>query len=389
MWPDPSVRRLAILVGVALVVTGALEVAGAARGVGNERLLLAIGGLTSIGFGIAAVAWPTVTTLVLSVVVGARLIIAAAGLVAATVGGGRSANAEPRRRWRAWTRTGVAIAGLLAAGAAAVVSVAVNRAQPDEPGAFYDAPDELPGGPGTLIRSELLDPFIDGGTAYRVLYVTSDAHGRPTTSSGLVIVPDSEPPDGGRPVLAFTHGTIGIARRCSPSLLPGDVYGPAIPGISEFLDAGFVISATDYAGLGSDAVTGYLVGASQAYSTLDGIRADDDDVRSRRQSAPVVFGESQGGHAALFTGQFAPTYAPDVELMGVAAAAPATDLESLFRENVGTTFGDVLASYALSSWADVYGVQLSEIAEPQAVPVIERLAKQCIQTQTQMLAARS
>ena len=100
----------------------------------------------------------------------------------------------------------------------------------------------------------------------------------------------------------------------------------------------------------------------------------------------VVFGESQGGHAALFTGQVAATYAPDVELMGVAAAAPATDLESLFRENVGTTFGDVLASYALSSWADVYGVELSDIAEPQAVPVIERLATQCIQTQTQMLA---
>ena len=191
----------------------------------------------------------------------------------------------------------------------------------------------------------------------------------------------------GRPVLAFTHGTIGIARRCSPSLLPGDVYGPAIPGIREFLDAGFVISATDYAGLGSDAITGYLVGTSQAHSTLDGIRATTMMPEAAASPRAVVFGESQGGHAALFTGQFAPTYAPDVELMGVAAAAPATDLESLFRENAGTTFGDVLASYALSSWADVYGVQLSDIAEPQAVPVIERrLAEQCIQTQTQMLA---
>ncbi len=147
-----------------------------------------------------------------------------------------------------------------------------------------------------------------------------------------------------------------------------------------------MISATDYAGLGSDAVTGYLVGTSQAYSTLDGIRATTTMPEAAASPRFVVFGESQGGHAALFTGQVAAEYAPDVELMGVAAAAPATDLESLFRENVGTTFGDVLASYALSSWADVYGAELSDIAEPQAVPVIERLATQCIQTQTQMLA---
>ena len=38
----------------------------------------------------------------------------------------------------------------------------------------------------------------------------------------------------------------------------------------------------------------------------------------------AVWGHSEGGHAALFTGELAARYAPDLKLVGVAAAAPAT-----------------------------------------------------------------
>ena len=216
--------------------------------------------------------------------------------------------------------------------------------------------------------------------------MTADAEGVPTTASGIVIVPEGPAPLGGRPVLAFTHGTIGIDRRCAPSLLPGDVYGPAIPGLDDFLDAGFVVVATDYAGLGSDATTGYLVGTSEAYSTLDAVRAAQQMPSADATSEFVTFGESQGGHAALFTGQLAQVYAPELSLAGVAAAAPATNLTALFQENMGTTFGDVLASYALQSWAEVYDIELSAVVDPQALPVVERLSHQCIQNEAQMLA---
>jgi len=35
-------------------------------------------------------------------------------------------------------------------------------------------------------------------------------------------------------------------------------------------------------------------------------------------------GHSQGGHASLYTGELAASYAPDLKLVSVAAAAPAT-----------------------------------------------------------------
>ncbi len=388
VWPDPTVRGLAIVVGAGLVATGVIELAGVARGATSERFLLGVGAFSSIGFGVSALAWPTATALMLSVIVGARLIVAGIGLAVAPadrpVHHGDGSSDTPKPPWFG-VRAGVGTAGLVIAGLAAGASVAVNRAQPDEPGAFYDAPAELPETAGSVIRTEVVEPFIDGATTYRVLYVTSDANGSPTTSSGLVIVPDGAPPSTGRPVVAVPHGTIGIARRCAPSML-GAEYAAGIPGLRDFLDAGYVVSATDFAGLGSEATTGYLVGASEAYSTLDGVRAAVDMPETGASERFVVFGESQGGHAALFTGELAARYAPDLELVGVAAAAPATDLTSLLRENIGTTFGDVLTAFALRSWSDVYGVELDGIVDEQAIPVIDRLAEQCIQDQNQMIA---
>lgn len=382
VWPQPTVRGLAILCGLALVGTGVAEVWSALRPANDDRLLVALGGVTSVALGIAVLAWPSLTVLLLSVIVGVRLLVGAAAWAAYLLSG-RDRPAAPRRSWVRWAATiGALVVGLVAA----FVSVSVHRAQPSEPGPFYATPNPLPGGPGTHIRDEVVDGFVDGATTYRVLYVTSDHRGQPTTSSGLVIVPDGEAPAGGRPVMAWTHGTIGIARRCAPSLLPGDVYAPLIPGLAGFLEAGFVVVATDYAGLGSEAVKGYLVGAESAYSTLDSVRAAISMPETGAGPEFVVFGESQGGHAALFSGQYAAAYAPELDLKGVAAAAPATDLQNLFKENVGTTFGDVLASYALVSWRDVYGIDLEDIVYPDAIPVIERIGSLCLGSQKQMVS---
>ncbi len=68
----------------------------------------------------------------------------------------------------------------------------------------------------------------------------------------------------------------------------------------------------------------------------------------------AVFGASQGGQAALFTGQEAASYAPELKLLGVAAAAPATDLKTLFEVNRNGTFGRILSAYTIDTWSRVY-----------------------------------
>jgi pimeloyl-ACP methyl ester carboxylesterase len=54
---------------------------------------------------------------------------------------------------------------------------------------------------------------------------------------------------------------------------------------------------------------------------LDAVRAARGLPGAGAGRSAVVFGHSQGGHAALFAGALAARYAPELDLLGVAAAA--------------------------------------------------------------------
>lgn len=383
VWPEATVREVGIAAGTVMIVTASVDLIAARTRHGAGRVVAVTSSLAGAALGVAAIAWPTLTTLVLAVVVALRLLIGGIALLVWAPAPGDEARATPTVGAR---RAVASVAAMLVAVALAAVSVAVHRAQPAEPGAFYEPPATLPGPPGTLIRSEVIDDYVAGGTAHRVLYVTTDVDGELVTSSGLVIVPDGPAPPEGRPVYAWTHGTVGIARRCAPSLLDGPTYAPSIAGLPQQLAAGHLVVATDYAGLGSRATTGYLVGESQATSTLDAVRSAAEVPGAASSGRMVVVGESQGGHAALFTGQLVDDHAPELELLGVVAAAPATDLQALFEANLGTTFGDILAAFALASWSRTYDLDLDEILHPDAVRVVERVAELCLLTERQLLA---
>ena len=63
----------------------------------------------------------------------------------------------------------------------------------------------------------------------------------------------------------------------------------------------------------------------------------------------AVWGHSQGGQAVLFAGLLAKEYAPELRLVGVAAAAPATELRSLFNLDLGTAGGNNITAMTLWS----------------------------------------
>lgn len=85
---------------------------------------------------------------------------------------------------------------------------------------------------------------------------------------------------------------------------------------------GYIVVATDYPGLGTEGIHPYLIGESEARSVLDSVRAVRDLPNSGASNRFAVLGHRQGGHAALFTGEVAARYAPDLKLVGMAAAAP-------------------------------------------------------------------
>jgi acetyl esterase/lipase len=231
--------------------------------------------------------------------------------------------------------------------------------------------------PGALVSAEAMPGAPEGARAYRILYWSTGLDGKPVEVSGVVIAPDGPPPPGGRPVVAWAHPTTGVVSRCAPSL--ARVFFPSIQGLRAMLDRGYVVAATDYPGLGTAEVHPYLVGTSEADAVLDSVRAARAIPGAGADARFAVWGHSQGGQAVLFTGLEAARYAPELKLVGVAAAAPATDLGALMTDDLGTGGGNNITAMTLWSWARIYGAPMDKVVTSQAEPVIDRLTKLCIE----------
>lgn len=184
---------------------------------------------------------------------------------------------------------------------------------------------------GDLITSVPLDPalsVIGAAQAFRILYATPDQHDRPAVSTAAVFVPHGAPPAGGWPVIAWAHGTVGLGDDCTPSARPrsprDDEY------LSHWLDQGYVVVGTDYAGLGTPGLMSYLNGATEAHSVIDSVRA------AHQMDLPLspkwaIVGQSQGGGAAINSAWWATrlTAGTGLDYRGVVATGTPANIEQL------------------------------------------------------------
>ena len=258
-------------------------------------------------------------------------------------------------------------------------------------GAFYSAPADIPKQLGTVIRSqpEAVATVIGapvGTKAVRVLYASSDFRtGAPIAVSGTVYVPPH--PARGRPVVAWAHGTTGVASTCAPSLdaSPG---APLVAGIGDFLKAGWIVTATDYPGLGTQGPHPYLVGTSEGRAVLDSIRAAQALQLASAGRTAVIWGHSQGGGAALWAAQLQPKYAPELHLIGTAAAAPASELAPLMRAQGDSLTGQLIGSLVLWSWSKtVPGADIDAVTSADARELINSVAAGCTTTSSSLVKA--
>lgn len=150
---------------------------------------------------------------------------------------------------------------------------------------------------GTLISAEPVVDTPPGMQAWRVRYASTDANGRATPLTGMVVAPREAMPREPRRVLAWAHGTSGVVTRCAPSL-DKDFFG-STPGLEAAVRRGYVVVAPDYPGLGSAGIHPYLVGEDTARSVLDAVRSARGIAGAAAGARFAVWGESQGGHAAL------------------------------------------------------------------------------------------
>ena len=223
---------------------------------------------------------------------------------------------------------------------------------------FYQVvANDLMGEHGDVIRVRTISgpAALESAAACELVIYQSTrvSDGAPIGVSGIIAMPQGDPPAGGWSVVSWSHGTVGVADRGAPSLDSeelADMSDPTDPPmtihrkinaaphvlLNEFLNRGWVVVMTDYEGLGTRGPHPYLFGTSEGRGVLDIVRAAravhnrdrpvGQEIISRRF---VIVGHSQGGQAALFAAHLPKTWTAELTLLAVAAIAPASAQERL------------------------------------------------------------
>jgi pimeloyl-ACP methyl ester carboxylesterase len=93
----------------------------------------------------------------------------------------------------------------------------------------------------------------------------------------------------------------------------------------------------------------------------------------------VLWGHSQGGQAVLFAAERAASYAPELSIRAVAAAAPAANLPGLMSAHLDDISGVTIGSYAFTAFASVYpDAALAGILTPKALEIVPEMNELCL-----------
>jgi alpha-beta hydrolase superfamily lysophospholipase len=264
--------------------------------------------------------------------------------------------------------------------ASSVADAEVTEDIASPPGDFYAPPDPLPDAPaGTLIWAEEVGgiDLNPPATVWRILYHSRSEQDQDIAVSGFALVPTAPAPapEGDRAVYGWAHGTVGQGDQCAPSR---EVRDNLPPYGGQQVERGAVLVATDYEGVGTPGVPTTTDGVAEGHAVLDSVRA----VSALPDVGPVgdvvLAGHSQGGVAVLFAGELAPTYAPELDLVGIVALAPGGELPTLADAVAASPYRGLVLIGASGMRAGHPDLDLSTVLTPDALADLPRVESECL-----------
>lgn len=253
--------------------------------------------------------------------------------------------------------------------------------------AFYSPPPLGSGSHGDLVWYR--DAFVNLGDgapkvdSWNVLYRSTDSNGLDNAVTGTVIVPESSwDGSGTRPIISYAVGTHGMSQECAPSiqLSRGTDYEAA--NIIEALNSGYAVLVSDNPGyLNNDPYPAYMVGEAQAHAALDIIEAAK-QIPGRVVSGSAdaaIWGYSQGGQTAAWAAEIEASYAPEANIMAIAAGGiPADLLDTAFFLD-GSTGESFLLSAVIGLWqAYPNEFPVDDLVNSDGERAIETAGEQCV-----------
>ncbi|WP_169815441.1 lipase family protein [Nocardia yamanashiensis] len=303
------------------------------------------------------------------------------------------------RRRRGWRRlTAAALATALTAAGAVLVGTGATPAGAEPLPLNVDGFYQAPGGfestaPGTILRSRevqlaVLTVLPVHVRSWQLLYRTTDLFGQPTVAATTVAVPQGANTSRSRPLVSHQFFYDSTSPNCAPSYVLQQGGGlPALEGIHstvEYLELaasisqGYAINVPDYEGL-----YGHLAVAKEpGYMILDSIRAAEafQPLGLDGANTPVaLWGYSGGGMGSGWAAEMQPTYAPELNVQGIAMGAPVSDVESLLHVN-GSMFASLIG-VGIASLRNAYP-KFAETTDryltAEGRAVMDRTANQCL-----------
>lgn len=269
---------------------------------------------------------------------------------------------------------------------AALVLAAPAGAAPVLPSqdAFYSYAGPLAGvAPGTVLRSRTVTIAENGTTtpitATQVLYRTIDELHRPSVTVATILRPAAT--IGTPKIVAYQTAYDALGSQCDPSYtLQGgnSSYSTAQEEeqiILGYVGAGYTVVVPDYEGENLD----WGAGQESGYDTLDAIRATESVLGAPEASTPVgMVGYSGGSIATEFASELAPTYAPGLDIAGVAEGGlPVDFLHNLSYINGSPDWSGVIPA-VLVSLSRAFDVSFTQYLSPYGVQVTNQVKDECI-----------
>ena len=235
------------------------------------------------------------------------------------------------------TRLGV-LAGLIAIfGFAAIAHAAITEPKDDD---FYTGPADLKVANGSVLRSR--DVVVTqygqpaaGITSKQILYRSTNSKGTPIAAVTTLMIPDAPyAGKGPRPLVAFQEAIDSLGDQCNPGYTLRTGTNKEFGLMRMLLDSGYAVVATDFEGQDSAFGAGPLGG----HTVLDAIKAAEalPDTGLAGTDTPVgITGYSGGSQGTMWAAELQPTYAPELNVVGIAGGGTPADLELSLKQILG------------------------------------------------------
>jgi hypothetical protein len=235
--------------------------------------------------------------------------------------------------------------------------------------------------PGTVLKKRVITVTLDDYDlpfkADQLLYRTTGQLGQPTVTVTTLIRPLAPV---GTKIVSYQTAYDALGSECDPSYTmaggnPADSTGTdetAVMGL--YLAAGYYVDVSDYEGTKLD----FVAGQESAYGTLDAIRAAEHDLRASASTEVGLVGYSGGSIASEWASELAPTYAPELHIVGVAEGGIPVDLaHNLNYVNGSPAWSGVIPAVVVSL-ARAFDIDLAPYLSDYGKQITQQVQGECI-----------